>query len=385
MRALIVWGLVNTALLAACREQPSPGAAASTSASAKTSSVVGPPSASGPVAVPSASAAPVRTAEIEALIERWRAAQNAGDFASYEKLYAEKFVGIKRVGMQTFRFDRKRWLLDRKGMLAHKPEVGVKNLGVVDLGKTAAVRFEQTFTAKSFRDVGTKLLVLLEEGGELKIGREEMLTSLVATPPGVVSFPDFAFVVHQGGKPYVLLEKRERDPAAPIEYVDLESALSPIKDEQSLPSERRGLAQRELVLYGEAGELCRSRVTRVVTWRAPSRISGSASSGRVSSASHPPPGPRSLAIWSSSPAAPAALLLSSSSRSAGASRRAGLAPPIGPRPCSSQSEPPARTRRPPLSRLSSASRSTTPIRSDSSSKPRARKAPGFASMAAAPW
>ncbi len=259
MRRVISGVLVGATLLAACREQASPGASASASARAATSSPVS------KTAPPSASVAPARTAQIEALIERWRAAQNSGDFVAYEKLYANEFLGIKRVGMQTFRFDRKRWLLDRKAMLVHKPEVSIKGLRVVDLGKTVAARFEQTFASKSFRDVGTKLLVLLEEDGELKIGREEMLSSLVAAAGGVVEFPDFAFVVHQGGRPFALLEKREREPTAPIEYVDLESALSPIVDEQALPSARRGLAGREMVLYGEAGELCRTRVARVAT------------------------------------------------------------------------------------------------------------------------
>src|SRR5687767_4305008 len=113
MRRLISAALL---LLAACREQTSPGAATSASASAKAKSS----STVSKAAQPGASAAArVRTALIEALIERWRSAQSTGDLAAYEKLYAKEFVGIKRVGLQTFRFDRKRWLLDRKGMLVH--------------------------------------------------------------------------------------------------------------------------------------------------------------------------------------------------------------------------------------------------------------------------
>src|SRR5688572_28549865 len=173
MRALVIGGLVNTLLLAACREERAPGTSPSAKPGAQPVS-----SASAPVPRASGAAKPSRTPQIEALVDRWRVAQGAGDFAAYEKLCADKFVGIKRVGMQTFRFDRKRWLIDRKVMLAHKPEVSVKGLSVVDLGKTAVARFEQTFASKSFRDTGTKQLVLLDEGGVLKIGREEMLTSL---------------------------------------------------------------------------------------------------------------------------------------------------------------------------------------------------------------
>ncbi|HYJ10629.1 MAG TPA: nuclear transport factor 2 family protein [Polyangiaceae bacterium] len=221
----------------------------------------------GAVAAPPgmASAVPARGAKLEAFVERWRSAQNSGDFEAYEKLYANRFVGIKRVGQQVFRFDRKRWLLDRKGMFAHKPEVTAKELTVVDLGKTAVARFEQTFASKSFKDVGTKQLVLLEEEGELRIGREEMLTSLVTAAAGVVGFPDFSFVVHHGGRAFALLERRDPEQGAAIEFVDFESALSPLKGEQALPSSRRGLAQRELTLHGESGEVCRTHVARVVS------------------------------------------------------------------------------------------------------------------------
>jgi CheY-like chemotaxis protein len=65
------------------------------------------------------------------------------------------------------------------------------------------VRGPRARGSKSFRDVGPKLLVLLEENGEL--------------------------------------------------------------EEQALPSARRGPTGREIELYGEAGELCRTRVARVAT------------------------------------------------------------------------------------------------------------------------
>lgn len=212
-----------------------------------------------------ASNAPSPTAKLEPLLARWQSAQSRGDFETYERLYAKQFVGIKRVGAQTFRFDRRRWLVDRKGMLAHKPEVGVSGLSVTDSGKTLVARFEQTYSAKSFKDVGTKQLVLLEEDGELKIGREEMLTSLVTAAAGVVAFPDFAFVLHRGGRPFALLERREPEPRAALELVDHESALTRVSDEQALPESRRGLTGREISLYGESGEVCRNRVARVVT------------------------------------------------------------------------------------------------------------------------
>lgn len=255
-RRLLGWVVGAAAQLAACREQPAPGPAASASAQP----VRAPTSAAPPAS--SAPAAPARTRQVEALLERWRAAQKNGDFAAYEQLYAQQFAGIKRVGAKAFRFNRQRWLLDRKGMLAHRPDVAVAALDVTDLGKTVVARFEQTYSSKGFRDVGTKLLVLVDEGGELEISREEMLSSVIAAPPGVVAFPDFAFVVHHGGRPFALLEPHEREPDAPVELVDFSAALSPL-DEARLPASRR-LANQELVLFGNDGELCRAKVKRVV-------------------------------------------------------------------------------------------------------------------------
>lgn len=253
--------LVCSSLLGACREESPRGPAARPAVEPRAS-------AAQAIAAQASSAQPAapkpnRDAAIGGLIEAWRAAQASGDFEEYEGLYAKDFVGIKRVGVQAFRFDRNRWLVDRKGMLAHKPEVGVRGLDIRDLGQTVVARFEQTYTSKSFRDVGTKQLVLLEQDGKLKIGREEMLGSLVATPPGVVSFPDFAFVLHQGDKPYVLLERHERKPDATLEFVDFDSVLS-VADTESLPSARRELAGSLLVLFGEAGEVCRAKVQRLV-------------------------------------------------------------------------------------------------------------------------
>ena len=50
---------------------------------------------------------------VQAVIDAWLAAQNGGDFAAYQALYADKMEGVKRVGPRTWRFDRKGWLADR--------------------------------------------------------------------------------------------------------------------------------------------------------------------------------------------------------------------------------------------------------------------------------
>jgi hypothetical protein len=204
-----------------------------------------------------------RRAAVESLIERWRTAQKSGDARAYEELYAKKFSGVKRVGMRAFYFDRKRWLNDRRGMIRHGPDVSVDALHVVDLGATVVVRFEQTYSSKSFRDVGTKTMVLVAEGGALRIAREEMLSSLLAAPEGVLAFPDFAFVTEEGDGLFALLERHELSDSANVEFLSYQAALGTVKPDE-LPRARRDLVGKELVLYGDAGEVCRARAERLV-------------------------------------------------------------------------------------------------------------------------
>src|SRR5262249_27020631 len=54
--------------------------------------------------------------EVRALVDAWLAAQNRGDFAAYEKLYAQKFTGVRRSGTRTVSLDRAGWMRDRKRM-----------------------------------------------------------------------------------------------------------------------------------------------------------------------------------------------------------------------------------------------------------------------------
>lgn len=253
--------LAAVLLLLACRREAAekrqaPAASALTSAS-------GAPRAPSSSKASPASPRPTSEPAIRDLLARWLDAQNRADFAAYEPLYARKFVGIKRVGAQSFRFDRVRWLLDRKGMLSHSPKVAAANITVVDLSETAVVRFEQTFESGKFRDVGQKQLTIIHEGDKFVIGREEMLTSFQTLPRGVLAFPELALVEPHGPRSFVLLERSNLPPAQP-ELVDFELAVAPIADEAALPENRRGLAGRELALYGENGEACRVKVRRLV-------------------------------------------------------------------------------------------------------------------------
>jgi hypothetical protein len=212
---------------------------------------------------PKAAAAANSEAAIRSFVDGWVDAQNQADFARYETLYAEAFQGVKRVGSRTERYNRLRWLADRRGLFEKKPKVTIDKLTIVDLDETIAVRFEQTYESGSFRDVGPKQLVLTRADAGLRIAREEMLTSFPTPPAHVLGFPAFAFVVEKRGRTFVILEDTNAKPGR-AEYVDEELAVAEFEDPATLPEGRRDLVGREIVLAGSGGELCRVRATRLL-------------------------------------------------------------------------------------------------------------------------
>lgn len=142
-------------------------------------------------------AARLDEAKVGALVDAWLAAQNAGDVAAYERLYAARFGGVKRVGARSWTFDREGWLADRRRMFRAPMTVTVEDRAIVTTTSMAVVRFRQTFTQGTFKDTGDKQLVVVETPGGLQIAREEMLRSTVVEGPGSAKATGFA--VLRGG------------------------------------------------------------------------------------------------------------------------------------------------------------------------------------------
>jgi ketosteroid isomerase-like protein len=120
-------------------------------------------------------AAPLAEADVRAAVERWRAAQAAGDFAAYEALYAPAFRGVRRSGERTKTFDRAAWLADRKRMFAKPMRVDLTDLVVRVEGDGATAEFTQTWSSAGYADRGPKGLRF---DRALKIVHEEMLASV---------------------------------------------------------------------------------------------------------------------------------------------------------------------------------------------------------------
>lgn len=121
----------------------------------------------------------VPRAQVQALVDRWLEAQNKGDFAAYAALYSEDFRGVRRSGKKTVRLDHAGWLADRKKMFKRAMRVELSALEIEVGRKSAEVRFVQEWASGSYRDVGPKVIRVVETADGLRITGEEMLASML--------------------------------------------------------------------------------------------------------------------------------------------------------------------------------------------------------------
>ncbi|MEZ4435294.1 MAG: nuclear transport factor 2 family protein [bacterium] len=253
MRASLV-SLVALALLtlAGCKDDPTPVPPAP----ATPPRVATPP---GPVTPPEPAAAPVVDVQAaRALVDRWLAAQNAGDFEAYQALYAPRFYGVKRAGDRTTNFDRAGWIGDRRRMFQRPMKVDAEGIEVVAAAGAARVRFIQSWSSGNYRDVGPKQLVLTKGPEGLLIAREEMIASTVLDPAVEKGDDalDFRFAMVLDA-PYVVLGPAVETAAAPIAIGN----RRPRAARAAAPGEAgRAYVGRQVTLYGTDGRLCQGRV-----------------------------------------------------------------------------------------------------------------------------
>ncbi|MEO8901267.1 MAG: nuclear transport factor 2 family protein [Polyangiaceae bacterium] len=208
----------------ACKEPAPPGRATTRGS---VSGLSAPASASGkPPLDPRQTAA-------QALLTSWAAAQNSADFAAYSALYAQRFVGVKRVGKVSSRFNRRAWLADRKPMFAAGARIRVSQVQLTNSDDHVVVAFTQEFASPSYRDTGRKLLALVMSPEGLRIAREELLSSNVTGGGGsAAALPGFFAMMEQG----VVLRSQLDDRWLTPERLKLSQAV------RSPPSEEHALA-----------------------------------------------------------------------------------------------------------------------------------------------
>lgn len=211
-------------------------------------------------------AGPARLDEgaVRVVLDAWVRAQNEGDFARYEALYAARFSGVKRAGPRSRSFDRAGWLADRRRMFAGAQRVAVRDVSI-DLGaNTALVRFTQDYTAGDFHDVGEKRLAIVAQGAAIRIAREEMLASvMVPTDAGVPELTAGRLMpaLMHGGAAWVVVDAAPRAEMATglPAFVDRGNVVVTRKsiDESNVPASVRALVGRPVQLYTAQGPGCR--------------------------------------------------------------------------------------------------------------------------------
>ena len=175
-------------------------------------------------------------------------------------------TGVKRVGARVFTFDREGWMVDRGRMFKKKMEVAADKVEVSSAGGSALVHLEQTFKQGSFQDVGRKELVVVREGGELRIAREEMQSSTVVGKAAGAGGPlaDFYFMLDDE----VLLEpdsaaSEKGKPALDPDPGSASFRARAAVEISSVDAPIAALAGKRLTVYGADGMLCDTPLGRI--------------------------------------------------------------------------------------------------------------------------
>lgn len=224
------------------------------------------PSPAAPSAAPpSPAVAPLSEAAVRSLLDAWLDAQNRGDFAAYEALYAERFTGIKRSGERTRSFGRRDWMEDRASMFQRPMRVTASGVELFVSSQVARVRFEQAWSSARYRDVGPKELLIVAGATSPQIAREEMLSSTIGaerpvTPEARLRLVDTGLVVLSSGAredwSHGELRSVERAPPGVLQVLrDADGARLP-----AALAQRQGQAVR---VFDADGRACESRVARL--------------------------------------------------------------------------------------------------------------------------
>ncbi len=229
-------------------------------------------SASAEVDASVAAPAPVvelTSSDAQALLDAWLRAQNGGDFAAYEHLYAPRFTGVRRSGPRVRQFDRAGWMTDRRTMFGAAMEVTARDVAITSGTSSATVRFTQDFTQGSFHDSGPKELVLVRAGASLVVAREEMLASTLggaAQTPTAPAPGALMHVVSHGGSRWLLLASAPADGSwsrGEPALVDRNSAVVVTRTEvnaETVPAALRGMQGQAVRAYAGGGAACEARV-----------------------------------------------------------------------------------------------------------------------------
>lgn len=194
------------------------------------------------------------------MVQAWTDAQSSNDFESYERLYADRFTGVKRAGTFTARLDRKAWMADRKTMIAPGLVVEARDPAVDVTDAIATVRFTQHYKSAHFEDVGPKQLVVIATLAGPRIAREEMLSSSIQMQG--MGKP-LSARLHAADSRGVFLVVEATDDAGKgsprvvtPEYLDGVQEADRDVDPKALTDQQRAYEGRSFTVYDAAGNAC---------------------------------------------------------------------------------------------------------------------------------
>jgi hypothetical protein len=222
---------------------------------------------------PSAITPTVPESEVRSLVDAWLGAQNSGNFAAYQQIYATRFAGIKRAGQRVRSFDRVGWFKDRERMFQRPMQgnvmsVAIEAMVIVGSQATARIQFVQSFERGTFKDRGRKEMVLVREGGVLRIAREEMLVSEMERQSTLSELATaergFFFLVEQG---VVLWRNPGREAAVGEPTLLPESnevyLVSSAVDEKRLDESVLRMKGRKLQIFDQNGPTCVATIDKI--------------------------------------------------------------------------------------------------------------------------
>ncbi len=253
----------DPAKAAAPKQNDQPAKAAPAPASAK-------PEKAAPQVDAARVAPPIKQEQLQALFDSWLTAQNNSNFETYSKLYAERFMGVKRSGPRTRTFKREGWLRDRKRMFAKAMVVKAARVEMAATAESAVINFEQVWASGTYKDIGPKQLVVVREEQGLRIAREEMLRSEVASGESShkpLSKDAFGFVVFAAEASWVVLDTRPKSKwatGAP-KLLSIQPYAVSLRDVdmKAVPKQASRMVNREMRLFGATGQICRGHIDKL--------------------------------------------------------------------------------------------------------------------------
>jgi hypothetical protein len=196
---------------------------------------------------------------VNTLFAAWLAVQNGSNFAGYEGLYGERFTGVKRALGGTRSFGRAGWLADRKAMFEKPMKVGASDVRITLSGTTARVHFQQAWSSGTYADTGPKQLLVASTPQGVRIVREEMISSKIASVPAQTSLSNLILADEDG----LVLETKPDDRWSKGDVHPGRNKLvaTTAVDESALPAEFSSWKGRSVRAVTKTGSICTATVT----------------------------------------------------------------------------------------------------------------------------